>query len=87
MHFAFQGRCRGSWSLCLLSLTRLKQTGSSLEVRLVMLIWKIIGSRSSLLIWKTKKWFEGKDLNWYVNGLNLVLSPWLPFFDPYSTCI
>ena len=24
---------------------------------------------------------------WHVNGLNLVLSTWLPFFDPYSTCI
>ena len=24
---------------------------------------------------------------WYVNGLNFVLIPWVPFFDPYSTLI
>lgn len=28
-----------------------------------------------------------RERPWHVNGLNLVLSPWLPFFDPYSTCI
>lgn len=28
-----------------------------------------------------------KERSWHVNGLNLVLSPWLPFLDPYSTCI
>ena len=24
---------------------------------------------------------------WYVNGLNFVLIPWIPFFDPYNTLI
>lgn len=28
-----------------------------------------------------------KERSWHVNGLNLVLSPWLRFFNPYSTCI
>ena len=28
-----------------------------------------------------------RERPWHVNGLNLVLSPWLPFFDPYSTYI
>lgn len=28
-----------------------------------------------------------RERPWHVNGLNFMLSYWLPFFDPYSACI
>lgn len=28
-----------------------------------------------------------RERHWHVNGLNLLLSSWLSFFNPYSTCI
>uniref|UniRef100_A0A7C9DW80 DUF4283 domain-containing protein n=1 Tax=Opuntia streptacantha TaxID=393608 RepID=A0A7C9DW80_OPUST len=80
------GRIWGSPSLSLLSSTGPVMTGILLRATLIILRWVIIGSFCVFPILRIRCWclINGP---FFVNGLNLVLKPWVTFFDPFGSNI